>query len=50
MIQNTNLRLKNKVAIVVGGGQRIGELLEMDVQFLSHMLNREQKWLLLIII
>ena len=25
MIQNTNLRLKNKVAIVVGGGQRIGE-------------------------
>ncbi len=25
MIQNTNLRLKNKIAIVVGGGQRIGE-------------------------
>ena len=25
MIKNTNLRLKNKVAIVVGGGQRIGE-------------------------
>ena len=25
MIQNTNLRLNNKVAIVVGGGQRIGE-------------------------
>ena len=25
MIKNTNLRLKNKVAIVVGGGQRTGE-------------------------
>ena len=25
MIQNTNLRLKNKIAIVVGGGQSIGE-------------------------
>ena len=25
MIQNTNLRLKNKIAIVVGGGQRIGD-------------------------